>query len=51
MTSHFNRRAVRPAGLLNQGSVKNAQIAKLGQLRHLPTDSGGGLREALHPYT
>ena len=43
MTSHLNRRAVRPAGLLNQGSVQNAHKAKLSRLRHLPADSGGGL--------
>ena len=24
MTSHLNRRAVRPAGLLNEGSIQNA---------------------------
>ena len=51
MTNYFNRRAVRPAGLLSQGSVQNAQKAKLSQLRHLPADSGGGLWGALHSST
>ena len=46
-----NRRAVGPAGLLNQGSVQKAQKAKLSQLRHLPADSGGGLWGTLHSFT
>ena len=40
----INRRAVSPAGLLNQEGVQNAQKAKLSRLEHLPAGSGGGLR-------
>ena len=39
----MNRRVVGLSGLLNQGSVQNAQEAELSQLGHLRTGSGGGL--------
>ena len=44
VTGDINRRAVSPAGLLNQEGVQSAQKAKPSQLEHLPAGSGGGLQ-------
>ena len=44
VTGNINRRAVSPAGLLNQEGVQNAQKDKPSQLEHLPASLGGGLQ-------
>ena len=51
MKSHLNRRALISAGLMNKGSVKNAQKAKLLLLRHLPVYSCAGLQGAMYLST